>query len=264
MVTHEMPLTEARMKGWRMGFANFLWKENCRWWKTGMWIVQTVIWLVLVSGMMVPILTIDPEYEFSWIVFFVNASVLPAIGITITMQDALIEERRAGTAAWVLSKPISRTAFLLSKWVANSLGFLVTVVLIQGVSMYFLFPGLTGWKMSAVGLIVGMSMDALFLLFCLTLTLMLGTLFSSRGPVIGISLLAILIQYYLLGWPPLQQFLPALLVLSAGQEPHVVLSLAAAAVIGHPFSSLLPIAVAAGSIVIFLAIALWQFQREEL
>ncbi len=263
MTTNKVTLNETRTTGWMMGFKNFLWKENRRWWKTRRWIVQTAIWLVLVSGMMVPILTLDPEYEFSWIVFFVNVSVLPAIGITIVMQDALIEEKRAGTASWVLSKPISRAAFVLSKWVANSLGFLVTVVLVQCISIYFLFPGLTGWEIHIPGLLLGMGLDALFLLFCLTFTLMLGTLFSNRGPVIGISLLSIMIQYYLLGVTFLRPFLPAFLVLSAGQEPNVVFSLATSAVMGQPLPSLLPIATTVGLIVIFLAISLIRFQREE-
>ncbi len=259
MTTNKMTLNETHTTGWKMGFTNFLWKENCRWWKTRMWIVQIVIWTVLISGMMVPILTMEPEYELSWIVFFVNAGILPGIGITIIMQDALIEEKRSGTAAWVLSKPISRAAFILSKWVANTLGFLVTVILIQGISIYFIFPELTVWKIDTVGLILGMGLDALFLLLCLTLTLMLGTLFSNRGPVIGISLLALFIQYNLLGLPPLQKYLPALLVIPAGEAP----SLAAAAAMGRPLPSLLPIAITAGLIVVFLVVALWQFQREE-
>lgn len=263
MATNKVGLNETHTRGWRMGFNNFLWKENRLWWQTRRWIFQTVIWLVLVSGMMVPILTMDPEYEFSWIVFFVNASVLPAIGITIVMQDALVEEKRSGTAAWVLSKPVSRTAFVLSKWVANSLGFLVTVILVQGTAIFFLFPGLTGWSVSPAGLILGMSLDALFLLFCLTMTLMLGTFFNNRGPVIGISLLALLVQYYLIGLPPVRQWMPAFLVLPAGQEPDTVLSLAVAAVLGQPLSTLLPIAVTAGLTLVFLSVAIWQFRREE-
>ncbi len=263
MATNKLILNETRTTGWIMGFENFLWKENCRWWKTRRWIIQTAIWLILVSGMMIPILTMEPEYEFSWIVYFVNVGVLPAIGITIIMQDALIEEKRAGTASWVLSKPISRAAFILSKWVANSLGFLVTVVLVQGVSIYFLFPALTSWEIDIAGLLLAMGLDALFLLFCLTFTLMLGTLFSNRGPVIGISLLSIMIQYYLLGVPFLRPFLPAFLVLSAGQEPNVVFSLATSAAMGQPLPSLLPIATTIGMIVLFLAISLFRFQREE-
>ncbi len=263
MTTYRLKLDEIRTTGWRMGFANFFWKENCQWWRTSRWIVQTAIWLVLVSGMMVPVLTIDPEYEFCWIVFFVNASVLPAIGITIVMQDALIEEKRTGTAALVLSKPISRTAFVLSKWMANGLGFFVTIVLIQGISIHFLVSGLTGWRVYTLGLIVGMGLDALFLLLCMTFTLMLGTLFDSRGPVIGISLLVLLIQYYLVGLPALRPFMPAFLVLPAGQEPNMVPSLAAAAAMGQ-LSYLLPtVAMTAGLIVVFLLIALGRFQIEE-
>ncbi len=256
-------LNKTHQTGWNIGFANFLWKENCRWWKTRMWMIQTVIWLVMISGMMVPMLTIDPEYEFCWIVFFVMAGVLPGIGIIIVMQDALIEEKNSGTAAWVLSKPLSRAAFILSKWIANSFGFLVTVILVQGICIYFLFLMLAGWKVEAMGLIVGMSLDALFLLFCLSLALTLSTLFTSRGPVIGISLVALFLQYYLMGLPAIQKFLPVFLILPTGEEPDMLPSLAASAAMGEPLETLLPVAVTAGLIVVFLVFALWQFQREE-
>ncbi len=256
-------LEETHNFGWSIGLTNLFWKENDRWWKTRMGVVQILIWTVMVSGMMIPMLTIDPEYDFCWIVFFVMAGILPAIGIIVTMQDALIEEKRSGTAAWVLSKPVSRIAFMLSKWIANSLGFLITVILMQGICIYFLFPGLAGWHVDAAGLAIGMSLDALFLLFCLTLALMLGIIFCSRGPVIGISLAALLIQYYLMGLPAIQKFLPVFLILPAGQEPDMLPSLAAAATMGQPLETLLPIIITAGLIVIFLIIALWRFQREE-
>ncbi len=256
-------LNETHQTGWNIGFANFLWKENCRWWKTRTWIIQTVIWLVMISGMMIPMLTIDPDYEFCWIVFFVMVGVLPGIGIIIVMQDALIEEKNSGTAAWVLSKPLSRAAFILSKWIANSIGFLVTVILVQGVCIYLLFPMLAGWKVEAAGLLLGMGLDALFLLFCLSLALMLGTQFNSRGPVIGISLAVLFLQYYLMGQPAIQKFLPVFLILPAGEEPDMLPSLAAAAAMGQPLETLLPIAITAGLIVAFLGFALWRFQREE-
>jgi ABC-2 type transport system permease protein len=263
MATMKTILNETNTTGWKMGFRNFMWKENRRWWKTRMWLIQTALWLILVSGSMVPILTIDPEYEFSWMCFFVMAGILPAFGVTIIMQDALVEEKQSGTAAWVLSKPISRIAYILSKWFANSLGFLITVVLIQGISIYFLMVGLTKWKVDAAGLVLGMGLVALFLLFCLTLTLTLGTFFNSRSPVIGISLLALLIQYLLLGFPILRPFIPAFLVLPAGQEPNTVLSLAASAAMSKPLPALLPVITTSVLIVIFLAVALWRFQKEE-
>ena len=48
-----------------------------------------------------------------------------AIGIIVVMQDAIIEEIQLGTAAWVLSKPVSRQAFLSAKLVASVVGMLL-------------------------------------------------------------------------------------------------------------------------------------------
>jgi len=60
---------------------------------------------------------------------------LPIVAIIIA-QDAIIGERQSGTAAWVLSKPVSRPAFILSKLVAGAIGLLVTGIVIQGVVAY--------------------------------------------------------------------------------------------------------------------------------
>ena len=62
--------------------------------------------------------------------------IIGAIGGVILVQGALVGEKRSGTAAWVLSKPISRPAFFLAKLIANAIGTLVTITLAQGLIGY--------------------------------------------------------------------------------------------------------------------------------
>ncbi len=61
-------------------------------------------------------------------IYAVFAGMFPAVAVVIIMQGVLVGEKRDGTAAWVMSKPISRPAFILSKVLANSLGVLATMV----------------------------------------------------------------------------------------------------------------------------------------
>ena len=61
-----------------------------------------------------------------------------AIGVSILMQTAVVGEKRSGTAAWVLSKPVSRVAFIIAKLIANSTGIVVTLVLAQGLIAYLI------------------------------------------------------------------------------------------------------------------------------
>ncbi len=263
MSTHKMVLNERQLTDWRMGFSNFLWKENGRWWKTRLWVIKALVFLFLVNGTNIAMLMTEPEKEFNLIVFFLDAGIFPAIAITIVMQDALIEEKRSGTAAWVLSKPISRTAFLLAKWIANSFGIFITAVVIQGLIAFVLFRTLPTWTVRPLDLALGMALVALFLLFFLTLTLMLGTFFQGRGPVIGISLLALLAQYYLLNVPFLRPFLPGALIFPTGQEMNQVPSLAAQLAMGQSIPTWIPAAVTILYLPVLFAIALWRFKKEE-
>ena len=47
----------------------------------------------------------------------------------IIMQRVLVREKQQGTAAWVLSKPVTRTAFVISRLTVNSIAILLTAAL---------------------------------------------------------------------------------------------------------------------------------------
>ena len=99
------------------------------------------------------------------VIYFVFAGLFAAAGVAVKAQDALIGEKRSGTAAWVLSKPISRYAFLLAKLAADVIGILVTMVIVQGVIAYFIFKAFTGVSFPIPNCLAAMGLLALMMLF---------------------------------------------------------------------------------------------------
>jgi hypothetical protein len=99
------------------------------------------------------------------------------------------------------------------------------------------------------------------MLYYLTLTLMLGTLFSHRAPVIGIPLAVAFGQQMLFGLLPfLISILPWTMAVPAGD---VETSIASAFMLGLTPESMSPLYYSVISIIIFLIVSLWRFRREE-
>ncbi len=152
-------------------------------------------------------------------IYAVFAGMFPAVAVVIIMQGVLVGEKRDGTAAWVMSKPVSRPAFILSKVLANSLGILVTMVILPGFVAYALFFIRTQAPLDPLRFIASLGVFFLNHLFYLSLTLMLGSLFANRGPVIGIALATLFLQQYLVGLLPVLRYLiPWTLVVPAKQR----------------------------------------------
>ena len=120
-----------------------------------------------------------------------------AMGVVIIMQGVIIDEKKSGTAAWIASKPVSRTSFILSKLIANTAAILIVIYVVQGVLVYLQFA-LLGSTPPLGPYVFSLALLGLHLLFYLTLTLMLGTLFNERGPVIGIPLAILFASQFLM------------------------------------------------------------------
>src|SRR5512145_2298482 len=120
------------------GFSNLVKNESGRWWKTRRWLLQAVIWLVIVNGLMALIVASTPTMKSDDVLagFLKLWGLVLPIGVVILGQDAIIQEKQSGTAAWILSKPASHNAFILSKISANALGILVTIIMVQGTAGY--------------------------------------------------------------------------------------------------------------------------------
>jgi ABC-2 type transport system permease protein len=129
--------------GWRRGFANLLRNENRLWWGTRKWLIHLLLWLVVLNGFILLIGLAEgqeannpvPLYDTLIQVFFQIGAFATAIGVVTTAQGAIVREKQLGTAAWILSKPVSRSAFVLAKFVAYAVGFVSLATLVPSSSV---------------------------------------------------------------------------------------------------------------------------------
>ena len=252
------------------GFGNLLGKELGEWFGTRRWLVQALVWLALVDGVVAFILFVVPRLAAQaaepvgrdellaqglGLIFALIGTAGP-VGVVILAQDELIGERQAGTAAWTLSKPVARAAFILAKLAANALGIALFVVGLPALGGYAAVSLAAGGPLAVAPFVAGLGPVALALLFYLALTVLLGVLFPQRGPVLGIAL------GVHFGGSLLVNLLPQLgLVL-----PVRLADLGGALALGRPLpaTAAATLAATAAWSAVFVAVALWRFERQEL
>lgn len=250
-------------RGWRGGLRNLLRAEMGKWFNTNMWWVQSLIWIVVINGVLGGILWSEESVDIfeAAALFSLFAGLFPSIAVIIIMQDAIVGEKESGTAEWVLSKPLSRSAFVLAKLIANLVGVLVTMVLLFSLVVYIQISIASGGFLDVIDFLGGLGVIYLVQVFYLTLTLMLGTFFKHRGPVIGIPLALALGQQMIFGILPfLTEVLPWTLVVPYGD---IELPFAAAIIRGEMPYSMNPFYAALIFSVLFIALSLWRFEKEE-
>lgn len=259
-------------QGWRMGFANILRHEHGTWWHTRRWWINTIIWLVLVNGAVLaalsstggetpgaPPLTMQEVIKEGMIVFAVMTGLFGAVGAIIVIQGAIIDEKKSGTAAWIMSKPASRAAFILAKLIANSVALLCIVFVFQGAIAYLQISQYGGEALPLLPFLASLAMLGLNQMFYLSLTLMLGTIFTDRGPVIAIPLGVLFSSMFIAGFlGPLAYVLPWMILPIGGDK-----GLAIEMMTQQPLSTVVPIIATTIWIVCFVGVALRRFQREE-
>ena len=200
-----------------------------------------------------------PEFLFMYGIF---GGMFVAFGVMIIMHRAIVGEKREGTAAWVLSKPVTRSAFVLSRWLGNALGILVTSTLIPGLLVYITAGFLTplGW-LPPLGFLAGVLMFGLHVLFWLTLTLMLGTFFESTAGVMAVPIGLYFALWFLPGLvPALLEVNPLVLTFS---EPDVMQPIGASLMSGMPVATWTPVITTGILCVVFIAVSIWRFNRQE-
>jgi len=251
-------------RGWRRGFGNLLNNEFARWWKTRMWWILSLIWGSFTVFMVGQALFSKSIYKVlnAWGNYIDLAGLFQTMGVIVIMQGILVGEKRDGTAAWVLSKPAARPAFILSKFVANSLGVLATMVGMCGAVTYILFRITTKYPPDLAHLLAGMGVSFLNHLFYLTLMLMLAAFFNDRRPVIGIPVALLMLSHNLIRLLPVMGILlPWTLIVQQDSKA----TLLQAALAGWPTGSYIPQVVTLMlECILFVFIAVWRFNREEL
>jgi ABC-2 type transport system permease protein len=250
--------------GWSRGLENMLNSGLARWFKTRSWWTNCLIWGGLVGGITsaVAFNSQPPPFADLLLIFMVFVGLFPAVGIVILMQDALVSEKTEGTAAWVLSKPVTRQAFLISKLIANSLGVLATMVIVPCLIGYIIISIAHKSTIDPLGYLGAMLVVFINDFYFLSLTLMLGSFFSNRAPVIGIPLAVLFLQQNLINFLPFLGYIfPWNLVVPLGNTTPLAFSLMLRQPIQQEHLILLGIVLAQE--ILFISLALWRFNREE-
>jgi ABC-2 type transport system permease protein len=247
-------------RGWRAGLSTLMSAGFGAWWRTKDWWTQALLWTFVVNGSVAVAVWGDAPEGMTVFTLYGVMTMFAAIAVAILMQEAIVGEKRNGTAAWVLSKPASREAFMLSKLVPNAVGVIATMIVIPSIFLLLQIT-LAGIETSVPLFALGLLIPALNLMFYLTLTLMLGTLFDSAGPVIAIPLAFAFGQQLITSIPGLGPLLPWALIVPTGDSDT---SVTGAIMTGQPVDAPGAIVVTSVACVVFIVVAFWKWQRTEL
>lgn len=273
MATTGTTITASRAAGERnsggllLGFGNLLANENRRWWRSRRWLIHLAVWVGIVNGFLAFLgwaVGQEPNVSTEMIVTTrveVFGELFPALlhstalGAIVAALGTIVGERQRGTAAWILSKPVARGAFVLAKLVAYAAALIPLAVLAPAAIFYgertlFLgVPPALGPHLAIVGL------AALHLLWYLSLTLLLGTLAQGHGTVAGVAL------GVLFGGQMLIEVVPSLALVL----PHGLGGLARTLSLSQPLpaTSPLTVGVVGATVVALIVLTLWRFGREE-
>ncbi len=250
-----------------LGLGNLLANEHRRWWRSRRWLIHLAVWVGIVNGFLAFLgwaVGQDPSMNAETIAstkvevfgeLFPSLLLSTALGAIVAALGAIVGERQRGTAAWILSKPVGRGAFILAKFVAYATALIPLAVVAPATVFYgerILFlgaPPALGPHLAIVAL------ATLHLLWYLSLTLFLGTMVQGHGAVAGVGL------GVLFGGQMLTEVVPALALVI----PHGLTGIARALSLGQALPPTWPLTVGAVVVTVaaLIALTLWRFGREE-
>lgn len=195
------------------GFRTFFRKEIAEWWhsrRAGILLLATSALFSLATlgsqldniggdGSVAKQGSVDPTTNA--LVPWLTPMALSLIAI-VTVTSVLVSERSTGTLAWSLTKPVSRSAVLLSKWLAGTamyfvFGIVVPMIVALGVATvaYGGVPDLARVATVAVPMI-------LLPTFYLGLSIAVGSITSSYAAVAGVSFAFLMVPAMAGAFPP--------------------------------------------------------------
>jgi ABC-2 type transport system permease protein len=253
------------------GFGNMFAKELGDWFHTRRWLTQLIVWFAIINLFIAFVLFVTPQIDLAQgnsaptagdqaatgLELFFNFAVTGgSIGVIIIALDEIVGEKTTGTAAWILSKPLSRVSFVLTKLASDAIGILLFILIIPGTIAYIEIWLASGQPTPLLHYLAGIGIAALVLLFYLTLTILLGVLFDARGPVVGISL-ALLFLGSILS----QLVKQVALVLPVAMQSFATMAASGKSI---PMVGLIEILTTTTWSLIFVVIAVWRFLKLEL
>ena len=249
------------------GFWNLLRRENKVWWAGRRWLLQLLVGVAGLGGFLAFALFVLPgmaeatgetlnPFEAGVQIFFGLGAFALAIDIIILTQDTILGEKESGIAEWVLSKPVSRPAYILAKLLANALGVLVTLILLPGIIAYGQFA-LAEAAMPLATFAGAMGVLALHTVFYLALSLMMGVIADSSGTLLAVTLGSVL------GGAVLIDFVGRAAFITPWPLGNIAVAVAQGAAL-PAFILWAPILATGALTVVAVAVAIWRFERAEL
>jgi len=135
------------------------------------------------------------------------------IGVLIAVlmaMGSIANELRHGTAILTLSKPVSRAAFVSAKFLAVSLTFLISLVVASLVC--YIYTDLLISSSDIMGFVGQNILLMVFFMFCLSITLLFSSFFSSSLAAGGLAIAVIISQAGLSAIPKIGEFFPGKLL----------------------------------------------------
>jgi len=258
---------------WMRGFANLYKKESRAWWSTKRWWINGLLWVGLVVGMVAIIIFVFPAMlaalgqttvvadnggpvKMGLKTFFDIGALAITVGVIIVCQDLIIGEKQSGLTEYLLANPVQRRAYVLAKLCASLVAILVVLLGLPGVAAYVEISLGAGHPIPLQPFLAGMCILVLHSLFYVTLSIMLGTFFNGRGPILGIPLGILFIGYMFAGF-----FKPLLFISPCTLTRYAE---AIAGGVSVPAGLLWPPLLATGLwCLVFICAALIKFERTE-
>jgi ABC-2 type transport system permease protein len=173
------------------------------------------------------------------------------LALIITTAGVVSGEARSGTAVLVLTKPVSRSAFILAKIVSQALLLSVATV-IAAVVCWLLTLAVFGE--APVGPFVGaVALWLVYALLIITLMTLLSVAINATAGAAGAGIGIYFVLLILGQWGPTRDYSPA----GVGHAVNAVLE-------GRDAAIVLPLLLSALAVVAITAAAAWLFRRQEL
>lgn len=180
-----------------------------------------------------------------------------------TIQGIISEEKLTGTMAWILSKPVPRSAFYLAKLIAQMVVALVVSVLVTSV---FAYANL-GYTLNPTGFLQASLYLTLATWFYQSLTTMLDVALSNKAAKIGIPVALILMGNFYTLFDDRSHALVKFLgyILPWGLDALIVHNdLPQLATTGQPLTTLAPVIATVLGIPLFCSLGIWQLNCQEM
>jgi ABC-2 type transport system permease protein len=149
----------------------------------------------------------EPDITMAVDEYVQNLSQFGVILAILVPMAAIVGEKSSGTAAMILSKPVSRAAFLGAKWIMYAIVFIGGVFL-AALGGYYYIGVLFDW-LGPLHFLALNALVALYLMMYLSITLFASTICRSQLAAAGLSFGSLILFGLVGAIPSISDYLPA-------------------------------------------------------